>query len=108
MLVISAGAFPPRKHSEVGKVTAVDLKAQTITLKVCCDTEEFVWRDWTRIRIDGKKMQPEQIPLGAVVRVSYRHEVGQQALYEVRSNSGAAACSGCVAITRRDGARIRR
>lgn len=89
----SAQAFPPRMHSEQGTVKAVNTKAQTITLQICCDEEQFEWRDWTRVRVNGKKVH--QIVPGTPVRVSYRHEIGKRALYEVRSTKESNHCSGC-------------
>ena len=80
-----AQAFPPRTHSERGTVSAVDAKNHTLTLQICCEEQQFVWHDWTRIRIDGRKVKPENVVAGKAVRVSFRHELGQRALYEVRS-----------------------
>jgi hypothetical protein len=98
---VAAQASPPRMHSERGTVKAVDPQTQTITLQVCCDTKEFVWQDWTRIRIDGKKVAPENIAPATPVRVSYRHEAGLQSLYEVRSIEASRACgTDCVTCAR--------
>ena len=92
----TAQAFPPRMHSERGIVKAIDPVTETITLQVRCATEEFAWRDWTRIRIDGQKLPPMDIPIGTPVRVSYRRELGQRALYEVRSTARVTTCSHCI------------
>ena len=100
MLTVSALAFPPRMHSERGTIKAVDPKTRTIILQVCCDTEQFTLQEWTRIRIDGKKVAPQNIRLGAPVHVSYRHESGLQSLYEVRSIEAGTTCSDCVACAR--------
>jgi hypothetical protein len=59
-----------------------------------------VLRDWTRIRIDGRKVAAEHIPLGTTVHVSYRHEAGVPSLYEVRSIEARTTCAGCVACAR--------
>ena len=95
-----AQAFPPRMHSERGTVASIDPKSQTITLLVCCEKQQFAWRDWTRIRIDGRNVTPQNIPVGAFVRVSYRHEIGAQALYELRSSEPRAMCAACLACAR--------
>ena len=93
----AAQAFPPRMHSERGTVKAIDPKGQTVTLQVCCATKEFALRQWTRIRIDGQKLPPTDVPIGASVRISYRREMGERALYEVRSTTRVTTCSDCIA-----------
>lgn len=100
MVAVSAFAFPPRMHSEHGTVKAINPKTQTITLQVCCETEQFTWRGWTRIRIDGKKVVPENIVPGTPVRVSFRHEAGLQSLYDVRSIAPRTTCADCIACAR--------
>lgn len=100
MIAISALAFPPRMHSERGTIKAVDPKSRTITLQVCCDTEQFILQDWTRIRIDGEKVAPQNIAPGTPVRLSYRHEAGAQSLYEVRSIEARTTCTDCLTCAR--------
>jgi hypothetical protein len=95
----SAQAFPPRMHSERGTVTAIDVTAQTMTLQICCEDDVFVWRDWTRVRMNGKKIAPREIAVGTPVRVSYRREVGKRALHEVRSTKTVNHCAGCPAYS---------
>lgn len=81
--VFTADGFPPRMHSARGVVSSVDTKAYRLSLRVCCDTEEFVWRKWTRVRLPGGEKKPANIPIGTPVRVSFRRELGQNVLYEV-------------------------
>ena len=100
LVAASALAFPPRMHSERGTIKAVDPKTRTITLQVCCDTEHFTLQNWTRVRIDGKKVAPQDIAPGTSVRVSYRHEAGVHSLYEVRSIESRTTCADCLACAK--------
>lgn len=88
-------ATPPRIHSALGTVAEVDAKTGTLVLAVCCDREEFAVREWTRVRIDGKKLAAADIPPGTTVRVSYRRLAGVPSLYEVRSAKADAKCTAC-------------
>lgn len=92
IIAFESQALPPRSHAVRGVVESIDRAKRTLVLvdPKTGTSRIFVWSDSTRFRQDGKKVAPDDLQVGMVVKGYYRKEVGRLMLRDLRWNSPAA------------------
>lgn len=79
-------ARPPQTHRKSGVVESLQVPGRTFVLRMDDDsgTKAFVWTKDTRFSWNGSRIEPETLRIGVAVSISYRKEMGQLVLREVR------------------------
>lgn len=89
-----AGALPPRQHSVVGVIQAINYEAHTITLAPAKGDQplDFVWKDSTRFTQGWSRICLGALEPGQTVRIYYRREVSQLVPRSVNLRTETATC----------------
>lgn len=89
-----AGALPPRQHSVIGVIKAINYEAHTITLAPDEGNQplNFVWKDSTRFAQGWSHICLGAFEPGQTVRIYYRREVGQLVPRSVNLRTETATC----------------
>ena len=82
----SSYAHSPLQHPASGVIQIIDQTNRTLVLteSKTATNRVFVWKNYTRFRHGWHKASPDMLHAGQTVNLSYRREIGQFVLYEVR------------------------